>query len=142
MKNNQQTDRQWAPQDWALRLAGIVAIGTAGYHAISGSAILRDLPLNADDMSFVTGTYQLGTMGWLAGAALLIGAARLTDQKARNLIVAVTGVLFGMPAFGTLALTGGQISIGGSLLSLVVALAVSGRRVAPADAAESRLALT
>lgn len=113
----------------ALRLAGAIAIGTAGYHAISGNAILRKLPLQADDMDFVTGTYQLGTMGWLAGAALLIGAAGLKDQSARNLIVGVTVVLFGIPAFGTLALTGGEITLGGTLLSTVVALALAGRRL-------------
>lgn len=128
MKN----DRQLA-RNTALRIAGAVAVGTAGYHAISGNAILRDLPLAADDMDFVTGTYQLGTMGWLAGAALLIGAARLQDQPARNLIVGVTAVLFGIPAFGTLALTGGEVTLGGALLSTVVGLALWGRRLPVAD---------
>lgn len=112
----------------ALRLAGLVAIGTAGYHGWAGDKILRELEISAADMEFVTGTYQLGTMGWIAGGVLLIGAAGVTDDRARNLIVGVTTVLFGIPAFGTLALTGGEISGGGLALTAVVALALWGRK--------------
>lgn len=112
----------------ALRLAGGVALATAVYHGISGDRILGAIPMSEANLSFVSGTYQLGTMGWVAGGALLIGAARLTDQKARNLIVVVVSVLFAIPAVGTLALTGGSLSIGGVALTTVVALALFGRR--------------
>lgn len=112
----------------ALQAAGLIAIATAGYHGWAGDAIVRDIAMSEDDMAFVTGTYQIGTMGWVAGGALLIGAARLRAQDARNLIVVVTAVLFGIPAFGTLALTGGEISIGGVALAVVVGLALYGRR--------------
>lgn len=115
-------------KNWLLRLAGLIAIGTAAYHAIEGSNILKNLPLNDHDMQFVTGTYQLGTMGWLAGAALLIGAASLKDKVARNLIVSVLCVLYGIPAFGTFALTGGEITPGAVLLFLIIIFAVSGYR--------------
>lgn len=113
----------------ALQAAGAIAIATAGYHAKAGDSLLRKIAMNEDDMAFVTGTYQLGTMGWIAGGVLLIGAARLATQDARNLIVAVAAVLFGIPAFGTLALTGGEISGGGLALAVVVALAVYGRKL-------------
>lgn len=112
----------------ALQFAGTLAIATACYHAKTGDDILREIAMSDDDMAFVTGTYQLGTMGWIAGGALLIGAARLVAQQARNLIVIVTAVLFGIPAFGTLALTGGEISGGGVALAAVVALALFGRK--------------
>ena len=116
----------------ALKVAGAIAIATAGYHAKTGDGILRAIEMSEDDMAFVTGTYQLGTMGWIAGGALLIGAAKITDPAARNLIVRVTAVLFGIPAFGTLALTGGEISPGGAALATVVALALYGRKIDPA----------
>jgi len=119
----------------ALQLAGVIALGTAGYHGISGNRILRAMELPADDMDFVTGTFQLGTMGWVAGAVLLLGASRLDSTQSRNLIVGVTTVLFGIPAFGTLALTGGEVTLGGALLAAVVVLGLCGRaRPATADA--------
>lgn len=114
--------------DRALQFAGALAIATACYHAKTGDDILREIAMSDDDMAFVTGTYQLGTMGWIAGGALLIGAARLADQQARNLIVIVTAILFGLPAFGTLVLTGGEISGGGVALAVVVVLALFGRK--------------
>lgn len=68
-------------------------------------------------------------MGWIAGGALLIGTARIAAQDARNLIVAVAVGLFGLPAFGTLVLTGGEISGGGVAVAAVVALALAGRKL-------------
>ena len=122
----------------ALQLAGAIALGTAGYHGISGDRILRAMELRADDMEFVTGTFQIGTMGWVAGGVLLLGAARMDSAQARNWIVGVTTVLFGIPAFGTLALTGGQVSLGGVLLAAVVALGLWGRALpATVEAAPS-----
>lgn len=111
----------------ALRLAGATAVATAVYHGIEGDSILRAIPMSDGDMSFVTGTYQLGTVGWIAGGGLLIGAARLTDQSARNLIVGATAALFGLPALGTLALTGGRPTLGGAALAACVGLALLGR---------------
>lgn len=113
----------------ALQAAGCIAFATAAYHGWSGDNILRAIELSDDDMAFVTGTYQLGTMGWVAGGALLLGAAKVTDRYARRLITRVTGVLFAVPAFGTLVLTGGEISAGGVALAAVVALTVYGRKL-------------
>ena len=70
-------------------------------------------------------------MGWMAGGVLLIAAASLDSQSARNWIIGVFAVVYGFPAFGTLALTGGEISIGGVALALVVILALIGRRDGP-----------
>lgn len=112
----------------SLRLGGVAAIATAGYHAYEGDRIIKGIETSRADMDFVSGTFQLGTMGWIAAGALLIGAATLTDQKARNLIVAVVSVLLGFPALGTLILTGGEITIGGAALAMAVALALYGRR--------------
>ena len=117
----------------ALRLAGTTALATAAYHGISGDSILRGIAMTEDDLAFVTGTYQLGTMGWMAGGALLIGASRMDSAQARNWIVGVLVVLYGIPAFGTLALTGGEISLGGVLLASVVGLALYGRRIESSD---------
>lgn len=141
---NEQTPTQKASlRNRALRLAGGIAIATAGYHAYAGDKLLRAMDLSASDMDFVTSTYQLGTMGWIAGGALLIGAARLESPEARKLIVTVTSVLFGIPAFGTLVLTGGEISGGGVALAAVVALALFGRRppqpTSPSDEPQSTL---
>lgn len=116
----------------ALRSAGILAILTALYHAISGDAILRELEISpTNQMDFVRSTHQLGSMGWLAGGVLLIVAASLDSQQARNWIIGVFAVVYGLPAFGTLALSGGEISIGGVALALVVVLALVGRRGGP-----------
>lgn len=120
----------------ALQLAGAIAIGTAGYHGIKGNSILRAMELPPDDMDFVTGTYQLGTMGWFAGGVLLLGASRMDSPQARNWIVGVTTVLFGIPAFGTLALTGGEVSLGGALLGAVVSLGLWGRALPATAVAE------
>ncbi len=119
----------------ALRLAGTTALATAAYHGISGDNILRGIEMAEDDLAFVTGTYQLGTMGWVAGGVLLIGAARMDSAEARNWIVGVLAVLYGIPAVGTLALTGGEINLGGVLLAIVVGLALYGRPLDPDDGA-------
>lgn len=111
----------------ALQVSGALALGTAAYHGISGDRVLRAMEISAEDMEFVTGTFQLGTMGWVAGGVLLLGAARMDSAQARNWIIGVTTVLFGIPAVGTLALTGGEISLGGALLGAVVALGLWGR---------------
>lgn len=114
-------------QQQALRLAGATAIATAGYHAVVGDRTIRAIEMSEDDMAFVSSTYQLGTMGWLAGGILLIGAAGMAEQKARNWIVGVTAALYGLPALGTLTLTGGKPSIGGTLLGIATGLALYGR---------------
>lgn len=111
----------------ALRLAGVAALATAAYHGISGDQTIRAIEMTEDDMAFVSSTFQLGTMGWFAGGVLLMGAAGLADQKARNWIVGVTAALYGLPAIGTFTLTGGKPSIGGALLALATALALYGR---------------
>ncbi len=119
-------------QKQALRMAGATAIATAGYHAFEGDRTLRAIKMSEDDMSYVTSTFQLGTMGWLAGGVLLIGAASMADQKARNWIVGVTAALYGLPAVGTFTLTGGRPSIGGTLLAIATGLALFGRKVSNA----------
>lgn len=112
----------------SLRTAGGLAMATAAYHGVVGDGMIREIAMAPKDMEFVAGTYQLGSMGWVAGGVLLIGAASLKEAAGRNLIVAVTAILFGFPALGTLVLTGGKISGGGLALALVVALALYGRR--------------
>lgn len=112
----------------ALQLAGALAIATACYHGIVGDNMLLAIPMSEADESFVRGTWQLGTMGWLMGGILLIGAARLVSQPARNLIVATMALQFIGPAFGSLAVAGG-VNIGGIGLASVVALALYGRRL-------------
>lgn len=118
----------------SLRLGGVAAMATAGYHAYEGDRIIKGIEMSQDNMDFVSGTFQLGTMGWIAAGALLIGAATLADQKARNLIVVVVSVLLGFPALGTLMLTGGEISIGGAALATAVAFALYGRKQDRPDA--------
>lgn len=112
----------------ALRLAGATAIAAAGYHAVVGDSTIRAIEMAEDDMAFVSSTFQLGTMGWVAGGVLLLGAAGIADQQARNWIVGVTAALYGLPALGTLTLTGGKPSLGGALLGAATALALYGRR--------------
>lgn len=113
----------------ALRLGGLTAIATACYHAFEGDRIIKGIEMTQENMDFVSGTFQLGTMGWIAGGALLIGAATLTDQKARNVITGIVAALLGFPALGTLVLTGGEINLGGTMLATAVALALFGRKL-------------
>lgn len=118
-----------------LMISGALAILTAIYHAITGDSILQTLQITpAEQAEFVRSTYQLGSMGWMAGGVLLIAAATFDSQKARNWIVGVFVVIYGFPAFGTLALTGGQLSIGGVALALVVIFALLGRKKSPQTA--------
>lgn len=116
----------------ALRISGIVALCTAFYHAYGGETIIRSLEINpSEQIGFVRATYHIGTMGWIAGGVLLLAAASLTSQQARNWIVGVLTVMYGLPAFGTLALSGGRPNIGGIALAVVVVLALVGRRISP-----------
>lgn len=118
----------------ALRLAGLVGIGTALYHGIEGALIVDAIDMSAHDKQFVSATYQLGTMGWLAIAVMLIGAAGFDSLKARSWVVWTAVALYGMPAFGTLVLTGGEPNVGGICLGLSVALALYGRSPDRSDA--------
>lgn len=111
----------------ALRLSGLLAMGTALYHGIEANALINAMDLSAADLSVVGAFTQIGTMGWMAGGVLLIAAASMQSQKARNWIVGVFAAVYGLPAFGTIVLTGGQPSLGGILLAIVVVLAVFGR---------------
>lgn len=116
----------------ALRISGVVAILTSIYHAVEGDSILRGLEIApAEQFDFVWSTYQIGAMGWLAGGVLLLGAAGMQSQQARNWIVGVFAVLYGFPAFGAIALNGGNPGIGGTALAIVVILALVGRKVSP-----------
>lgn len=112
----------------ALRLAGLVGIGTALYHGIEGASIVGAIDMSAHELEFVSATYQLGTMGWLAMAVMLIGAGGFESLKARSWVVWTAVGLYGMPALGTLVLTGGKPNVGGICLGLCVALALYGRR--------------
>ena len=117
----------------ALRAAGLVAIGTAIYHGVSGDGMLQAMEMSSADFDFVRSTYHLGTMGWMAGGALLFAAASMASQQARNWIVGVYCVMYGFPALGTFALTGGKPSLGGVLLATVVILALLGRKLNSAE---------
>ena len=113
-----------------LRLSGIIAIGTAIYHGVSADNILTSITaLSADQLGTIRALVQLGTMGWVFGGILLIGAASLLSHRARNWIVGVLGVMYGFPALGTLTLSGGEINLGGTLLALVVVFALLGRKL-------------
>ncbi len=117
----------------ALRLAGISAIAIAIYHGLVGDAAITGMPLNAADMSFVRSTYQLGSMGWVTGGILLIVAASLMSQTARNWIVGVYAVVYGFPAVGAFMMTGGRPDISWIGLGLIVALALVGRKLSAGD---------
>ena len=60
---------------------------------------------------------------------LLFGAARMDSAQARDWIAGVAAALYGLPALGTLTLTGGEISIGGVGLGVAALLALYGRRL-------------
>lgn len=111
-----------------LRVAGLIGVGVALYHGVAGGSIVRAIPMAAADLAFVAATYQIGTMGWLAMGVLLFGAAGFDAPKARSWVVWTAAVLYGLPAFGTFALTGGEPSVGGICLAICVALALYGRR--------------
>lgn len=115
-------------RDAALKAAGATALATAAYHGVHGGNMIRAIEMSEKDMDFVSATYQLGTTGWVAGGVLLLAAAGMPSQQARNWIVGVTAVLFGIPAFGSIALTGGKPSGGGLALAATVGLALLGRR--------------
>lgn len=122
-------------RNWILRVAGLMAMITALFHAYEGDAILRDLIVTpVEQLSFVRATHQLGAMGWMAGGILLIGFGSVRDQRARNWLVGVLAILYGFPAVGNFVLNGGRPSFGWIALSLTVILAIWGRRVsAPPD---------
>ncbi|MEM1094636.1 MAG: hypothetical protein AAGJ10_08540 [Bacteroidota bacterium] len=118
----------------ALRLAGALALLTALYHGYEGDRILGTLVIDpAEQADFVWSTYQIGTMGWLAGGVLLLAAAGFRSQQARSWVVFTYVVLFGFPAVGAVVLGGGNPGIGGGALLGVTLLALYGRR-APSPA--------
>ncbi len=61
------------------------------------------------------------------GGVLLVAAGSMASQQARNWIVGVMTVMYGLPAAGNLALSGGRPAFG--WMALVVVLAALGRQV-------------
>jgi len=121
----------------ALRLAGLLALLTALYHGYEGDRILGTLVIEpAEQADFVWSTYQIGTMGWLAGGVLLLAAAGFRSQQARSWIVFTFGVLFGFPALGAVVLGGGNPGLGGAALLCVTVLALYGRRAPSPEPSE------
>ncbi|MEM7735267.1 MAG: hypothetical protein AAF267_05695 [Deinococcota bacterium] len=117
----------------ALYLAGSLAIFTAIYHGIVGDRMLQLLEITPEELAFVRATYQLGSVGWLAGGVLLIAAGRLQSAAARNWIVGVFAVVYGFPAVGNFVLVGGRPSFGWLALASIVVLALVGRPMSPID---------
>lgn len=68
-------------------------------------------------------------MGWFAGGILLLGAANMISQRARNWIVGVFAVVYGFPAVGNFILSGGRPSFGWIALTLIVIFALIGRKL-------------
>ena len=65
-----------------LRLAGLCAIGIALYHGFVGDAAITALEVSpAEQVGFLRSTYQLGTMGWIAGGILLIASRPALANK-------------------------------------------------------------
>lgn len=113
----------------ALYGSSLLAIITAAVHGVTGDEMMRALPLDTADMALVRATFQIGTMGWLMGGILLFAAARVTSQKARNWIVGVSVMMYGLPAIGNFMLNGGQPSFGWIALAGVALLALFGRKI-------------
>ncbi|MEM6646747.1 MAG: hypothetical protein AAF730_10875 [Bacteroidota bacterium] len=124
----------------ALRLAGGLALLTALYHGYEGDRILGTLVIDpAEQTDFVWSTYQIGTMGWLAGGVLLLAAAGFRSQQARSWVVFTYAVLFGFPAVGAVVLGGGNPGLGGGALLCVTLLALYGRHAPSPGAPEPAL---
>lgn len=116
-------------RNWALRLSGVFAIVIAGKHAFEGDGLLRNMGLQPEDLMLVTAFLQIGSVGWLVGGVLLIAAASWTSQTARNWVVGVYGIMFGVFAVGNFVLSAGKPSFGWIALALLVILALVGRRM-------------
>ena len=116
--------------NYLLKAAGAVAIGIALYHGFVGDAAITALEVNpAEQIEFLRSTFQLGTMGWIAGGVLLMAAGGFASQQARNWIVGVFGFIYGFPAVGAFLMTGGRFDISWVGLGLAVVLAIAGRKI-------------
>lgn len=115
-------------RNWILRLSGLGAIIVAGRHSYAGHGLLQKMALPEADMMLVNAFLQIGSVGWLVGGILLIAAASWTSQTARNWVVGVYGLMFGVFAVGNLVLNSGKPSFGWIALSLIVIFALIGRK--------------
>jgi len=116
-------------RNWILRLSGLCAIGIAANHSFKGDRLIKEMGLPEKELMLANAFLQIGSVGWLVGGILLIAAARWTCQIARNWIVAVYGIMFGVFAVGNFVLNGGKPSFGWVMLTLIVILALVGRRI-------------
>ncbi|MEM7029592.1 MAG: hypothetical protein AAF629_08505 [Chloroflexota bacterium] len=113
-----------------LRVAGAFAVLLAIFHGLQGDAMLTALKIDPpEQMAFIRATYQIGSLGWLAGGILFFVAASMKNQIARNWIVGVFAVVYGIPAASIFLVDIGVDVVGGIMLGVIVVLALIGRNV-------------
>lgn len=104
-----------------LRIAGILAIFAAAGHGWLGDQTLRNLPWEeSSPKNFVRCCYQFGSVGWLAGAVILLASNRFDEAGLQTIGFALIP-LYGFGAMVNMYFTKGR-HLGWVLLTAVCVL--------------------
>jgi hypothetical protein len=114
-------------RDLALQAAGVLAILVAIVHGAIGE---RQIFARAQieprrTRRLLRLVWQASTVDWVGIGILLIAAARLDSQVARDWIIALAVIVYGFAAIGNAVANRGR-HVGWILMTCVVALALSG----------------
>lgn len=114
-------------RDLLLQGAGVIAILVSIAHGVIGETkvFARGIVEPPRLRTLLRLVWQAGTVAWIAGGVLLVGAPWMGSDAARHWIIATSAAVFGFAAVAN-ALATGTVHLGWIGMSAVVALAVAG----------------
>jgi hypothetical protein len=114
-------------RDLLLQCSGIAAIAVALIHGVLGETkVFARATIEPPRLrNLIRLCWQIGTLGWLCGGALLIAVPLMASEPARHWIIATMAVMYGFGIAGNAWVFRGR-HFGWVALSAVVALAVAG----------------
>jgi hypothetical protein len=113
-------------RDLLLQCSGLAAIAVAVIHGVLGETrVFARATIEPPRRNLIRLCWQIGTVGWICGGALLIAASSMTSAPARHWIVITMVVMYGFGIIGNAWIFRGR-HFGWIALSAVVALAMAG----------------
>ena len=114
-------------RDILLQVSGVVAIAAALIHGVlSETKVFPRVTIEPQSLrTLFRFVWQIPTVAWIAGGALLIAAPSMASDAARHWIVVTLACLFAFSALGNAVGTRGR-HFGWMMLGAVAAMAVAG----------------